>query len=373
MRKSLLVMSALVASILASPMGSNPSHHSQASTVRPQEPSNDPSINVPAHHTSASTAETSSSAANSNKKRFRGNSRDPKSLQTARIIRKQKVEELGLHVTSPLPMFSYKLTPKEIKEHPQIDSWHMHRQAMENEILEQHQLPPHFQSVRGEYRFKTKKAESIFTREEEEIDPAKKMQKQKSDAERTRYHKAKILKLHRKSALPRFALDISVEDLNKDPMIHNWHRYREVVEKGAIEQEDLPIHFRSSKGGSIVYRTTTERKGGHEPGTRAVQTDRVQQQKKERFEKLQLLQLHRDSSQPIFAQRITAESLTHSDEMDEWHRHRKLMEKKQMTEKNLPEHFKPMRGSFKFNPEPPFFPSQYRGKRKESQSSHHAE
>jgi hypothetical protein len=103
----------------------------------------------------------------------------------ARQLRRSKAEVLGLRLNSALPKFSHKMSVKEIREYPQLDNWHMYRQAMENKIMEQHELPPHFQSKKANFLLHSDKTRKIETQSEKE----KEKRKSRSSREVIRFRK----------------------------------------------------------------------------------------------------------------------------------------------------------------------------------------
>jgi hypothetical protein len=273
-------------------------------------------------------------------------------LPDLRRLRKEKLRELGLHIHSALPMFSHKLTAEEIKEYSEIDSWHAHRQAMQDGKMEQEQLPPHFLSIRGDFHFmKRKKRDAAQEGEARTLDQSKAKEETPTNA------KTRQLKLTRLSAIPLFAHRLTADEIANHPNLDSWHEYREMIERGLMKQEDLPSLFQSRIPGKLIFRTSSATR--KRPGPMLFAND--EQKKKEslalkkshRMAKIKALQLHRDSAIPIFAQRLKAEQIHHDDNIQEWHHHRRLMEEKVITEKDLPEQFKANQGSVRVNTRPP--------------------
>jgi hypothetical protein len=262
----------------------------------------------------------------------------------SRKLRKGKALELGLKASSPLPMFAHRLSIEEIKEHPQISSWNMHRQVMEYEILDQQHLPIQFQSIKGEYHFQGEKKRAGPKTEEDIVKRVK-----DNRSENARYHKIKELKLGRGSAVPLFAQRVNIEELNSG-QIDEWHQYREKVEKGLMQQEDLPVHLRSRNPGKLIFQDPETAR--RPPDERQKQIEKVAYQNWTRKEKLKQLQLPKISAMPIFAHGLEIEDINRYEDIDNWHRHRRMMEEGKMTEKDLPEHFKPFRSTLRLHKRP---------------------
>jgi hypothetical protein len=272
--------------------------------------------------------------------------------------RRDKAKALGLKGRTAFPMFSHRLSAKEIKEHPQFDKWHMHRQAMQNEILEQWQLPPHFQSMKGRYVFPTKKKVSI-PKQGETAKEQRDRQDRKNTSERSRHAKLRDLKLHRSSAVPSFARTLSVGSLKDSSHINDWHKHREMMETGTMEQKDLPLKFKSRIPGKLILRDIDMKEKPIDEKETKKQIKSLQKQ--ERSAKLKELYLHRNSATPIFAQNMKAEDIKHYDEIDNWHHHRDALQRGSIKESDLPDHFKPNRGALKFRLRP-YLPDEQRSK-----------
>jgi hypothetical protein len=78
--------------------------------------------------------------------------------------RELKAKALGLRGNSAVPIFAHKLTAEEIKRYKDIDVWHQHRSQMENGQRTVDELPSHFQTHRGNYRFRTAAANEAYAR-----------------------------------------------------------------------------------------------------------------------------------------------------------------------------------------------------------------
>jgi hypothetical protein len=294
------------------------------------------------------------------------NTAETKTLkQMRRLGRKSKTEVLRLHPESALPMFAHNLSAEEIRSHPQINSWHMHRQAMENQILDRLQLPPHFQSSRGQFRSLNKKRGNPVQTGEKTIRATKKVAsqqtKQKERKENTSYAKMRILKLGRKSAIPAFAHKLSNKEVEDHKDISTWHEYREMVESGTMRQQELPLQFQSKVPGELFFRSPEALLKETEPTSdslesgqklpvkgKRVRSEKDLQQDNERKAKLRALQLSLKSAIPIFAQKLSAQEVQRSDQIQEWHRYRRMIEKGDMSEKDLPDHFKGRMGTLRF-------------------------
>lgn len=268
------------------------------------------------------------------------------SLTEAKELRKMKAEELGLVSYSSLPKFSHQMSIQELRNYPQFDKWHMYRRAMENKLLEQHELPLHFQS-NGKFLFHNVKGRTIARQTEQD----KEKRKTRSAKEIVRYHKLRELRLHRNSGLPVFAQKLGLEELKDDKNMAEWHEHREKVEQGTLKQELLPEQYRSKIPGRLVFKDRDATRTSAEQD-KQTKSEKHEQHKVQRFERLKQLRLPSTSPTPIFAQKLNAEELKNHEEMNEWHRHRELLEKKAITEKDLPEHFKPSRGTLVLHKRP---------------------
>jgi hypothetical protein len=265
--------------------------------------------------------------------------------------RREKLKELKLQVQSPLPMFAHKLTLTQLKKHPELDNWHMHRQAMENDILEQWQLPNHFQSIQGEFRFpkKVKSTSRLTNRSASEEAEARDRQKQF----KTVQQRLQVLKLASNSAIPIFAQTLSIDELMNHKLIHEWHEYREKIEKGEISQKDLPVQFKSKGSGKLVFKGISGTRKMQEAVSVSndVEADlkgRRLYQQQERRAKMKILHLKKGSALPIFAHLSTADAIQSHQEYNDWHRYRQLLAAGEITIHDLPEHFKPTQGSLRF-------------------------
>jgi hypothetical protein len=155
--------------------------------------------------------------------------------------------------------------------------------------------------------------------------------------------------LKRNSGLPHFALGLGLEELKEelkeDVDFVRWHKYRERVEQGRLKQEHLPEHFKSKIPGKLVFHDPNATTKTSNEQDEKSKSEKHEQYKVQRFARLKQLHLPSISPTPIFAQKLSAEQLKTHEEIGEWHRLRDLLEKKMITEKDLPEHFKPSRGT----------------------------
>jgi hypothetical protein len=245
-------------------------------------------------------------------------------------------------------MFAHKLTVEGIKLHPQIDSWNMHRQAMENGILEQYQLPPQFQSIKGVFQLLSERDKK--KRFKQETEEQKEIRNKKSALELTRCRKIRALGLVKGSATPSFAHRLKVEDVDKSEHIKSWHDHRVKIENGLMRQEHLPEEFQSKPPGKLVFRMPEHQKAAivQDSMRDSLLAERKQLQIRERQEKLKQLHLPRDSAMPMFAKTISADEIRNYDDIESWHFYRALLEEGKITENDLPDHFKPNSGTLKF-------------------------
>jgi hypothetical protein len=255
-----------------------------------------------------------------------------------------KAKELGLHQDSGLPMFSHKLTVEGTKDHPEIDIWHKHREALQRNEIKHDDLPPHFRSLRGDFKFDTNQKEKQKKKREGEQkkEDRYELQNKRTKHSDTRRAKLNELRLDRNSGIPTFAQNKSLQQIKDHLFINEWHYYRDMMEKGLIKQKDLPLHL-SNPLLELILKTG-KKKGPAVKYGNMTKKERIRIQKMERYAKVMELGLHRNSAMPIWAQRLTAEEIRHHKEIHNWHYQRQKVERGEKTVDDLPAHFQSHRG-----------------------------
>jgi hypothetical protein len=263
-------------------------------------------------------------------------------------IHLSKTAALGLQSTSGLPMFSHKLTADGISNHPEINNWHAHRIALEKGEIQFKDLPPHFQSTGKAMKLLppiTNRKGRKRTRQEgdDEIRIAK-LNQQARKYKDTRLAKSTELGLHRDSLLPTFAQGIKPEEIKNHIFFNEWNQNRELVEKGLLRPDDIPLHL-SNPSGRLKFISIKEKRGRKQLDRYAKLTkaERRRIQHSERRAKAIVLGLHQNSATPIFAQKITVEELKRHKDIDSWHHYRSQMQMGKITEQDLPAQFQTYR------------------------------
>jgi hypothetical protein len=298
-------------------------------------------------HSTIAVKDHSSLAHHEKQSKKRGPKSKPNRITPAEryTLKKEKMTVLGLPHDSAVPMFAHKLSAEQIKEHSEINIWHAQREALERGKIRHSELLPQFQGMRGELKlYKGNKR----PREEKELQSIDTRERVKMHRE-SRQAKMRELKLPRDSGIPTFAQYQSLQKIKDHAFINDWHQHREMIEKGEMKVDDLPLHLSNPLDG-IKFKIKKKKNRPIVYDSKVTGVSREAARRQERHFKARQLGLNVNSALPVFAQRLTAEEIKYHKEIDNWHHHRSQMESGKLTEEELPAQFQTHRGEkgFKF-------------------------
>jgi hypothetical protein len=250
-------------------------------------------------------------------------------------MRKAKAKVLLIHANSAVPMFTQGLSADQVKSHPELENWHIHREALRRGDIQQEYLPPLFQPLKGRYRFVPKEDAGGGKRSRTEEQERNKVYTD------TRRAKLAELGLHRDSPAPTFVHQLNLEQIKEHPFIDEWHQYRSMIEKGQFEPENLPLHL-SNISGELLFNTPKEK--SKKSPVKLTREERIKINKANGFARTKALKLHRNSAIPIFAQKLGAEEIKNHEDIHDWHHHRRLLEEGHITQQDMPLSYQPPRG-----------------------------